>query len=68
MDFKKDFTELKKKFDDAFKEPSTLKMLGVQEETNRLLGQLWINHINKTDKQLGIFLKSKVKKFPLGLE
>ncbi len=62
LDFKKDFTGLQKKFEDAFKEPSTLKILGVQEETNWLLGQWWINQINKTDKELGIFLKSKVKK------
>lgn len=50
--FKKDFAELKKKLDNFFNELSTLA------ETNWLLGEWWINHINKVDKELGIFLKS----------
>lgn len=58
-DFKKDFAELEKKLDDAFNAMSTLNTLRTQIETNWLLGQWWVNHINKTDKALGIFLKSK---------
>lgn len=60
-DFRRDFAELKKKFDDAFHDLSTLKELRVQVETNWLLGQWWVDHIDKVDKALGIFLKAKVK-------
>ena len=60
-DFKKDFAQLKKKFEDALSGPTVLKILRVQVETNELLGQWWIDHINKTDKTLGVFLKSRIK-------
>ncbi len=51
--FKNDFAELKKKLGRSFNE------LSILEETNWLLGEWWINHINKVDKELGTFLKSK---------
>ncbi len=59
IDFKKDYEELKKKLESAFYESSVLNELRAQIETNWLLGEWWINHINKVDKELGIFLKSK---------
>ena len=53
--FKKDFTKLKRKLD------KSINILSTLPETNWLLGEWWINHINNIDKKLGEFLKSKVQ-------
>lgn len=60
-DFKKEFAELKMKFGEPFDKLTKLKAMWVQIDTSGLLGQWWVNHINKMDKELGMFLKSKVK-------
>ncbi len=60
--FKKDFAELKKKPIDSYSGLLTLL------ETNRLLGEWWVNHINNEDKEMGKFLKSKVIQLPSPLQ
>ena len=61
-DFRKNFEVLKKKLESSLEDASLLQSLRVQIETNWLLGEWWINHINNVDKQLGAFLKSQTKK------
>lgn len=51
--FVRNFTDLRKKFDQEG--PGSLLAI----ESQRLLVDWWYNHIAKSDKALGVFLKSK---------
>ncbi|MCX7793602.1 MAG: bacteriohemerythrin [Thermodesulfovibrionales bacterium] len=53
-DLEKRFKELKADF-----EKNGLRLVATLE-TNELLGQWWLNHISRTDKELGRYLRDKM--------